>query len=51
MALLKANQPDTKKPLIKEALDVLVPTLHDKVQRSPLDTKTSPVWVRYTKKV
>ncbi|GFR40173.1 hypothetical protein Agub_g730, partial [Astrephomene gubernaculifera] len=49
VALLKACQPDTKKPLIKEALDVLVPTLNEKVQRSP-ENKIS-LWVRYTKKV
>ncbi len=49
MALLRACQMDTKKPLIREAVDVLVPTLEEKLPRTA-DQRVS-LWVRYTKKV
>ncbi len=59
MALLRACQPDIKKPLIREALDVLMPIL----VRGSTDPATGggsavtassgrlPMWVRYMKKV
>lgn len=49
VALLRACQMDTKKPLIREAVDVLVPTLEQKLPRNA-DQRVS-LWVRYTKKV
>ena len=48
MALLRACQPDTKRALIKEALDVLMPALQ--IRMATTENKL-PMWVRYMKKV
>jgi hypothetical protein len=49
VALLRAHQADAKKALIRESMDVLVPTLDAKLARPP-DSRVS-MWIKYTKKV
>ena len=48
MALLRTCQVDVRRPLVRQALDVLTPALERRL--APGDAKY-PIWVRYTKKV
>lgn len=47
-ALLRENKPDTKKPLIKEALDILLPALVNKMPRA--EGGKAPAWIRTMQK-
>ena len=49
MALLRACQPDGRRTLVRQALDVLTPAL---VKRLPMTPEHKyPIWIRYTKRV
>eukprot|EP00879_Flechtneria_rotunda_P005042 GHRR01005319.1.p1 GENE.GHRR01005319.1~~GHRR01005319.1.p1 ORF type:complete len:3477 (+),score=1416.33 GHRR01005319.1:1112-11542(+) len=48
VSLLRVNQPEPRKGLMKEVLDTLVPTLVDKLGSRGSDGKIT--WVRYAKK-
>ncbi|KAK9813301.1 hypothetical protein WJX72_012102 [[Myrmecia] bisecta] len=48
VALLRTPQPDARRVLVRQALDVLTPAL---VRRVSLGDWKYPIWVRYTKKV
>ena len=50
VALLRTTEQDGKKPLVRQALDVLAPALHKRLP-PPGPTERFPIWVRYTKKV
>ena len=49
VALLRACQPDGRRLLVRQALDVLVPAL---ARRFPQTREVKyPIWIRYIKKV
>ena len=49
VALLRACQPDGRRTLVRQALDVLTPAL---VKRLPMTPEHKyPIWIRYTKRV
>ncbi|KAK9855808.1 hypothetical protein WJX84_006870 [Apatococcus fuscideae] len=48
VALLRATHADSRRGLVKQALDVLTPALS---KRLPQGDQRYPIWVRYTKKV
>ena len=49
VALLRACQPDGRRTLVRQALDVLTPALVKRLPQTP-DHKY-PIWIRYTKRV
>ena len=49
MALLRTTEQDGRKPLVRQALDVLAPALTRRLP-SPGPSERFPIWVRYTKK-
>ncbi|KAL0020642.1 hypothetical protein WJX79_010395 [Trebouxia sp. C0005] len=48
VALLRISQPDGRRAIIRQALDVLTPAL---VRRLPQGENRYPIWIRYTKKI
>ena len=50
VALLRTTEQDGKKPLVRQALDVLAPALSKRLA-PPGPTERFPIWIRYTKKV
>ena len=50
VALLRTTEQDGKKPLVRQALDVLAPALPKRLP-PPGPHERFPIWVRYTKKV
>ena len=48
VALLRTCQPDARRALVRQALDVLTPAL---VRRLSSGDSKYPMWVRYAKKV
>ena len=50
VALLRTTEQDGRKPLVRQALDVLAPALTRRLP-APGPSERFPIWVRYTKKV
>ena len=49
VALLRTTEQDGRKPLVRQALDVLAPALTRRLP-PPGPSDRFPIWVRYTKK-
>ena len=49
VALLRATHADSRRSLVKQALDVLTPALSKRLPAA--GEQRYPIWVRYTKKV
>ena len=49
VALLQAHQPDLKRHLVRESLDILTPHMAARITRA--NQGRFPIWIRYLKKV